>query len=41
MSDIIMYTFSLSLIMIKIMIDNFIVNGFSITYEIDGYVSIF
>ena len=41
MSYIIMYTFSLSLIMIKIIIKNFLVNGFSITYEIDRYVSIF
>ena len=40
-SDIIMYIFSLSLIMIKIIINDFLINGFSITYEIDRYYSIF
>ena len=39
MSDI-MYTFSLSLIMIKVIIYDILVNGFSIACEIDRYVSI-
>ena len=41
MYDIIMYTCSLSLKMIKMIINNFLVNAFSITYEVDRYVLIF